>query len=99
MDMLQTGLKRRDGSDLLDVSLPKVFVPKVFVPSLCYLITAQTRGALPCHSQAHVLGFAFLQLVVIGLLYMAYANGSRDKIIFVPRLRPYPMKGASPLVM
>ena len=31
-------------------------------------------------------------LVVIGLLYMAYPDG-RHKLIFLPRLRPYPMRG------
>jgi len=51
VDMLQNGLKHRDGSDLLDVSLPKLIVP-----SICYVFTADL-GGFPCHWQAHVIGF------------------------------------------
>jgi hypothetical protein len=35
----------------------------------------------------------FVDLVVIGLLYMAYPNKCQHKGTFLPRLRPYPMRG------
>ncbi len=34
-----------------------------------------------------------INLVVIGLLYMACPDGCRHKITFLPRLRPYPVRG------
>ena len=33
------------------------------------------------------------RLVVIGLLYVAYPDGSQHNITFLPRLRPYPVRG------
>jgi hypothetical protein len=44
-------------------------------------------------SPASVCPVVSLNLVVIGLLYMAYPDGSQHKFTFLPRLRPYPMRG------
>ncbi len=42
---------------------------------------------------------AFMQinLVVIGLLYIAHPDGGWHELMFLPRLRPYPVRGHSPL--
>jgi hypothetical protein len=37
--------------------------------------------------------FLALGLVVIGLVYKAYPDGCRHKYTFLPRLRPYPVRG------
>jgi len=38
-------------------------------------------------------GQANVTLVVIGLVYRAYPNGCWHKVIFLPRPRPYPVRG------
>ncbi len=35
----------------------------------------------------------FISLVMIGLVNKAYPDGCRHKFTFLPRLRPYPVRG------
>jgi len=37
--------------------------------------------------------FLSVDLVVIGLMYMAYHDRCRHKVRFLPRLRPHPVRG------
>ena len=62
MNMLQTGLKHRDGSELLEVSLPKLFVP-----NLCHMITTQTVGL---SSKVHAGTCDWLPTALCGMQYL-----------------------------
>ncbi len=44
------------------------------------LLLSKIGTKMQCH--------CFVDLVVIGLLYMAYHDGCRHKFTFLPRLRP-----------
>ena len=49
-------------------------------------------GLLSCSHCAHC-KHVVIEHVVIGLLYMAYSDGNWHKFTFLPRSRPYPMRG------
>ncbi len=40
-----------------------------------------------------------IDIIVIGLLYMAYPNGYRRNFTFLPRLRPYRMRGSGSCIV
>lgn len=62
VDMLQNGLKHRDGSAL----------PKLIVASICCILTADLGGS--SMSLAGTCDWVFGILVMTGLLYIAYAD-------------------------
>ncbi len=51
-------------------------------------------------TMSQTIGHSMVDLVVTGLLYVAYSNGCRHKctFTFMPRLRPLSCEGASALV-
>ncbi len=59
--------------------------------SMSLVLASVDATALLCQQQMLVTFFVYL--VVIGLLYMAYPDGCQHEFTFLPRLRPYPMRG------
>ncbi len=92
VDMLQNGLRHRDGSDLLDVSLPKLIVP-----SICCILTADLGGS--SMSLAGTCDWVLVILVMTGVLYIAYADDCQPIVTSLSRLKPFPMQRALALVM